>query len=151
MARGLIHPQQQVRLLYADGLWTLTSRLVPCAHWRKDVEGSQLFCKFGFKVAEGKTPWPESASELYRPSDHRLSTKLVPTFAKRRCHMVSVTDAYGRILGFLDRNRYFCFRVVPQLYSRGWVNAVPDPLLTKSGSVGNRNRTFGSQARNFDY
>jgi hypothetical protein len=29
------------------------------------------------------TQWPESASELYRPSDRRLSTKLVPTFADR--------------------------------------------------------------------
>jgi hypothetical protein len=28
-----------------------------------------------------KTPWPESASELYRPSDRRLLAKLVPTFA----------------------------------------------------------------------
>jgi hypothetical protein len=27
-----------------------------------------------------KTPWPQSASELYRPSDRRLSEKLVPTF-----------------------------------------------------------------------
>jgi hypothetical protein len=27
-----------------------------------------------------QTPWPESASELYRPSDRRLSAKLVPTF-----------------------------------------------------------------------
>jgi hypothetical protein len=27
-----------------------------------------------------KTPWPQSASELYRPSDRRLSVKLVPTF-----------------------------------------------------------------------
>jgi hypothetical protein len=29
------------------------------------------------------TPWPESASELYRPSDRRLSAKLVATFADR--------------------------------------------------------------------
>jgi hypothetical protein len=65
------------------------------------------------------TPWPESASELHRASDRRLSAKLVPTFANRRCHEVSVTDAYGRILGFLDRNRYFFFQVAPQLYSRG--------------------------------
>jgi CBS-domain-containing membrane protein len=50
-----------------------------------------------------KTPWPESASELYRPSDRRLSEKLVPTFADRGCHVVNVTDPYGRILGFLDR------------------------------------------------
>jgi hypothetical protein len=47
--------------------------------------------------------WPESASELYRPSDRRLSAKLVPTFADRGSQVVSVTDPYGRILGFLDR------------------------------------------------
>jgi hypothetical protein len=42
-----------------------------------------------------KIPWPESASELYRPSDRRLSAKLVPTFADRGCHVVSVTNPYG--------------------------------------------------------
>jgi hypothetical protein len=36
-----------------------------------------------------KTPWPQSASELYRPSDRSLSTKLVPTFVDRRCRVVS--------------------------------------------------------------
>jgi hypothetical protein len=30
-----------------------------------------------------QTLWPESASELYRPSDNRLSAKLMPTFADR--------------------------------------------------------------------
>jgi uncharacterized SAM-binding protein YcdF (DUF218 family) len=49
------------------------------------------------------TPWLLSASELYRPRDRRLSAKLVPTFATRGWHVVSVTDPYGRILGFLDR------------------------------------------------
>jgi hypothetical protein len=39
--------------------------------------------------------------------------------ADRRCHMVSVTNPYGRILGFLDRSRYYCFQVAPQLHSRG--------------------------------
>jgi hypothetical protein len=53
-----------------------------------------------------------------RPSDCRLPAKLVPTFVDRGCHMVSVTDPYGRILGFLDRSRYFFFQVAPQLYSR---------------------------------
>jgi hypothetical protein len=65
------------------------------------------------------TPWPYSVSELYRPSDRRLSAKVVSTFADRECHVVSVTDPYGRILGFLDRSRYFFFEVAPQLYSRG--------------------------------
>jgi hypothetical protein len=47
-----------------------------------------------------RTPWPESASELHRPSDRPLSAKLVPTFADWGCHVVSVTDPYGRILSF---------------------------------------------------
>jgi hypothetical protein len=54
-----------------------------------------------------ETPWPESAYELYRPSYRRLSAKLVLTFSDRGCHVSSVTDLYGRILGFVDRSRYF--------------------------------------------
>jgi hypothetical protein len=34
----------------------------------------------------------------------------LPTFADRGCHVVSVTDPYGRILGFLDRSRYFSIK-----------------------------------------
>jgi hypothetical protein len=62
-------------------------------------------------------------------------TELVLTFAVRGWHLVSVTDPCGRILGFLD----FFFQVAPQLYSRGWVGPVLDPLLLReSGSAGNR-------------
>jgi hypothetical protein len=57
-----------------------------------------------------KTPWPESASELYRPSNRHLSAKLAPTFADRGYHVVSVTDLYGSILGFLDRAANFSFK-----------------------------------------
>jgi hypothetical protein len=32
------------------------------------------------------------------------------TFADRGCHVVSVTDPYCRILGFLDRNHYFSIK-----------------------------------------
>jgi hypothetical protein len=43
-------------------------------------------------------------------------------------------------------------QVAPQLYSRSWVDPVPDPLLLrKSGSAGNRNRTSGSVGRNPDH
>jgi hypothetical protein len=31
-----------------------------------------------------QTPWPESASELYRPSDRHLLPKLEPAIADRR-------------------------------------------------------------------
>jgi hypothetical protein len=53
----------------------------------------------------GGTPWPDSASEIYIPSDSRLSAKLVPTFADRGCCVISATDPYGRNLGFLDQNK----------------------------------------------
>jgi hypothetical protein len=69
-----------------------------------------------------------------------------------RCRVVSPEDPYGRILRFLDRSRYFFFQVAPQLYSRGWVDPVPDPLfLRKSGSARNRTRTSGSLARNSEH
>jgi hypothetical protein len=61
-----------------------------------------------------KIPWPESASELYRLSDRRLSAKLMQTFADEGCNVVSVTDPYGRILEFLDLNHYVFFQVAPQ-------------------------------------
>jgi hypothetical protein len=60
-------------------------------------------------------PWFQSASELYRQGDRRLSTRLVPTFADRGCRLVRATDPYYRILDFLGRCSYFFF----QLYSRG--------------------------------
>jgi hypothetical protein len=69
------------------------------------------------------------AQTYHRPSDRRFSAKLVPTFVNRGCRVVSVTVPYIRILGFLDRSRYVFFQVAPQLYSRGWVDPVPDPLL----------------------
>jgi hypothetical protein len=34
-------------------------------------------------------------------SDSRLSAKVVSTFAERGCHVASVTDPYGCVLGFL--------------------------------------------------
>jgi hypothetical protein len=68
--------------------------------------------------SEKKSPCPESASELYRPSDRLLSAKLVQTFTDKKCHVASVTHPYVRILGF--------FQAVPQLYSRGSVDPVQD-------------------------
>jgi hypothetical protein len=71
---------------------------------------------------------------------------------RRECAMWSAWHLYGRILGFLDRSRYFFFQVAPQLYSRGWVDPVPDPLLLrKSSSAGTRIWNSGSVARNSDH
>jgi hypothetical protein len=63
-------------------------------------------------------------------------------FADRGCHVVSVTNPYGRILGFLDQSRYCFFQVAPHLYSRGWVDPIPDPLLFFLVVPGNRIRGF---------
>jgi hypothetical protein len=62
---------------------------------------------FPLLTKKGKTLRPKSASKLYRPSDRRLWVTLVPIFAVRGSHVVSMTDPYGRILYFLDRSRYF--------------------------------------------
>jgi hypothetical protein len=74
----------------------------------------------------------------------RAAAKLSSTFADRGCHVVSVTDIYDRILGFLDRSRYFLFQVVPLI------------VLTKlSGprsrpTTSQKTRTTGSVATDSD-
>jgi hypothetical protein len=47
--------------------------------------------------------YSDSLSMDNQPSDRRSSAKLVPTFADRECRVISTTDPYDRILGFLDR------------------------------------------------
>jgi hypothetical protein len=73
------------------------------------------------KKAERKyTPWIESASKLYPSSDRRLSANVVPTFADRLCQVVSVTNPYGRILGFLDRAATFPSKQLLIVLTRLW-------------------------------
>jgi hypothetical protein len=50
-----------------------------------------------------RTNYTDRATAICRLCDFQL-------FADRGCHMVSVTDPYGRILGFLDRGRYFSIK-----------------------------------------
>jgi hypothetical protein len=39
-----------------------------------------------------------------------LVGEVITKFADRGCHVVSVTDLYGRILDFLDKSRYFSIK-----------------------------------------
>jgi hypothetical protein len=58
------------------------------------------------KKLHGLSPranYSDRATAACRRSDCQL-------FADRGCHIVSVTDPYGRILGFLDRSRYFSIK-----------------------------------------
>jgi hypothetical protein len=83
--------------------WLGHAAALPCLCRQGPVDGYCNHCgQFKVKLYK-QTPWLEFASELYRQNDRRLSAKLVPTSADRGCHVVSVTDPYGRILGFLDR------------------------------------------------
>jgi hypothetical protein len=52
-------------------------------------------------VRERTTPteWPPLVGEV-----------IANFFADRGCHVASVTDLYSRIVGFLDRNRYFSIK-----------------------------------------
>jgi hypothetical protein len=70
-------------------------------------------------ITNKQTPWPESANELYRPRDRRLLAKLLPTLADRGCHVVSVTDPNGRILGFTDLSPAFSFKYLFDCTQRG--------------------------------
>jgi hypothetical protein len=47
--------------------------------------------------------YTDRATAACRRSDCQL-------FADRECHVVRVTDPYGRILGFLDSSRYFSIK-----------------------------------------
>jgi hypothetical protein len=84
---------------------------------------------------------PCKAAVLYKQKQNKLrglsplancTDRATAACRRRGCHVVGVTDSYGRILGFLYRSRYFFFQVAPQLHSRrGRVDPVPDPLLLR--------------------
>jgi hypothetical protein len=140
--------------LVLQGTFLSSSACVPLITWlHTDPAHPSLFLSpsntFGKQALVPqflkKISWPESIPTERLPLGGEVSANF---FADKMCHVVSVTDPYSRILVFLDRSRYCFFQVALQLYSRGWVDPVLDPLvLRKSGSTGNRTRTSGSEAR----
>jgi hypothetical protein len=91
--------------------WIIRKRFSKYAESRPELQKKilqkpwQMYCK---RTCPFFFSWPESVSEL---SDCRLSAKLVPIFADRGCHVVSVTDRYSRSLGFLHRNEHIHFKL----------------------------------------
>jgi hypothetical protein len=70
----------------------------------------------------------------------------------RGCRVVSVTHPHGRILGFLDRSRYYVFQVAPQLYSRAeWTPFQTHYFSADLVVQGIVPGTFRSVARDFDH
>jgi hypothetical protein len=119
-----VHSQHKHRVIHSErahGLMTISLKIITCEH-KGDPVSACPFVAPSLSVHEKeKPPFPESASELYRPSDLRFSVKLVPTSTDRGSHVVSVTDPYGRVL---DVSR-------------------PQPLLFPSSSSSASNRPTG--------
>jgi hypothetical protein len=57
---------------------------------------SYLWVIFRWYKQKNKLCGFSSQSELYRPSDRRLSANLVPTLVDGGCRMVSATNPHGR-------------------------------------------------------
>jgi hypothetical protein len=72
-------------------------------------------------------------------------------FADRGCHVVSVTNPYGRILGFLDRSRYYCFKVGSSVVITRPCRPRSRPTTFFFVVPGIEPWTSGSVARNFDH
>jgi hypothetical protein len=65
--------------------------------------------------------------------------------------MVSVTNPYGRIHGFLDGSRYYFFQVAPQVVLTRLSGPRSRPITFSSGSAENRTWAYGSVAKNSDH
>jgi hypothetical protein len=76
-----------------------------------------------------KTPWCESANELYRPRDQLLSAKWLPTFCGLMVTRGQRDGSLRPYSRFPRQESLLFYQVAPQLYSRGWADPVPDPLL----------------------
>jgi hypothetical protein len=81
-------PQAKITLFRRAGLIQHNQSHAPDS---KLMPSAELSWSDVFQKIKNQTPWPESVSELYQPSDRRLSAKLVPTFADRGSHVVSMT------------------------------------------------------------
>jgi hypothetical protein len=64
---------------------------------------------------EQETPWPKSASEFYRPRDHRLLAKLVPTLADRGVSRSQRGRSLRPYYRFSRPEPLLFFQVAPQL------------------------------------
>jgi hypothetical protein len=65
--------------------------------------------------------------------------------------VVSVTDTYGHILGFLDRSRYFYIKYLLSCTHEAEWTPFQTHSFFFSGCVGNRTRSSGSVAKNSDH
>jgi hypothetical protein len=100
------------------------------------------------------------AHTVYKTKLHGLSPRATAACRRSDCQLVRIEGAkwsawrippavFSR---FSRQEQLLFYQVAPQLYSRGWVDPVPDPLLFFFfGSAGNWTRASGSVAKNSDH
>jgi hypothetical protein len=109
-----LHCKQRVHVRW-EQIWSINcATALMCAletklfsiQWARSA---YLFCSYGKRHKtklhglRQRANYTNRATAVCRWSDCQH-------FADRGCHVVSVTDPYGRILGFLDRSRYFTIK-----------------------------------------
>jgi hypothetical protein len=67
------------------------------------LQRAALLDAYKLRGLSPRANYTDRATAACRRSDCQL-------LADRGCHVVSVKDPYGRILGFLDRSRYFSIK-----------------------------------------
>jgi hypothetical protein len=140
--------------LYGFALFLLIGTVLKWIWFPSKMSLNFIFSHLSFLYnlrGKKKTPWSESASELHRPSDHRLSAKLLPIFCGYRVPHGQRDGSLRPYSRFSIQEPLLFYQVAHQLYSRNWVDPVPDPLVLCSGSAGNRTRASGSVAENSDH
>jgi hypothetical protein len=78
--------------------------------------------------------------------------EVIGKFADRGCRVVSETDPNGRILGFLDRSRYYFFQVALNcIHEAEWTPFQTHYFSENLVAQGIEPGTSGSVARNSDH
>jgi hypothetical protein len=107
---------------------------------------SRTFCNANKQTNKlhGLSPWAnytDRATAASRRSNCQLLRIKGATWSAWRVPMA--------VFSFSRQEPLLFYQVAPQLYSRGWVDPVPDPLFFFD-SAGNRTRASGSVAKNSD-
>jgi hypothetical protein len=84
--------------------------------------------------------YTDRATAACQRSDYQL-------LGREGCHVVSVTDPYGRILGFLDRSSYFSIKYLLSCTHEAEWTPFQTHYFFLSGSAGNRTRASESVER----
>jgi hypothetical protein len=133
--------------------YSVCTELIVACSWRYSgifwtATAATVFCRFlsRKKKLHGLSPranYTNRATAACRRSDCQLLRIEGATWSAWR-----IPKPYS---GFSRQEPLLFYQVAPQLYSRGWVDPVPDPLLFFSVSAGNRTQASGSVAKNSDH